>query len=91
MRMNRRVALVGGATLAFAGRALAQSQGVSQAPANAVAAQRAALGHAVARCALEVPAVAVELLLRLLTPAQARRLMREAGEDQPAITKSGHS
>ncbi len=40
MRLDRRSALMGGASLAFAGRAFAQ-QGVAQAPAQAIAAGRA--------------------------------------------------
>ena len=49
MNMNRRAALVGGATLALAGRAFAQ-QGVSQAGATAVAAQRAEHDKLLAQC-----------------------------------------
>src|SRR3954453_16837131 len=49
MTMNRRAALVGGATLAFAGRALAQ-QGLSQAGTSAVAASRAEHTKLAAAC-----------------------------------------
>src|SRR3954464_15782257 len=49
MTMNRRAALVGGATLAFAGRALAQ-QGLSQGSATVIAAQRAEHAKLAAQC-----------------------------------------
>src|SRR4249919_1378514 len=50
MRIDRRAALIGTASLIGLGQAFAQSQGVSQAPTNAVTASRAEHGKLAAQC-----------------------------------------